>query len=467
MLSCYPQLPDSESVSPDDVYVELIKVLLDTYSVEVTVAALEGLHSYVSQSPTIIPRLLEDVSNEWPRRWLLSAAESWAVLHHDEVQNAQNTLTSVMETADLDCRLQAWIVLTRNAQTLGVDPPSFPLPAEPALSIDEVNAVDIRLLEIPPTIQGSIQFANKFSSVRMLVEYCDHFGLSFEKLEGLMAKELIDETNITDQGLLKRGPHRYADFTYVPANAEKAFGIAVCSILSSGWCGDLEVAKMSQATLTNEDAWIHRTRPTAIRSYDDWPTASEYGGDETDRAMRKQQMLNAAKNASVDDEWIVFAARIRDFTSKEDFDVHFWFEEARDNLLISASVVPKCPSGRSFSWWIGEPLDLSSRFISGRFAGGHQRLSHCHFEIRPPVSWRDEFGWKPNSLNALEWLLDDKVVARYERIHGILRDATHGPKYRQPIIDRWVITKDAFAVVKAKYPNLRERDTFEVHQFKE
>ena len=182
-----PQIPESEFASTDDVFIELIKVLFETYSVEVTVAALEGLHSYVSQSPTIIPRLLEEVSNEWPRRWLLSAAESWAVLHPDEVHNANSTLSSVMESADLDCRLQAWIVLTRNAQTLGSDPPNFPLPSEPALSIDEVKAVDVALLEIPPTVQGSTRFANKFSSVHMFVEYCGHFGFDFEKLEGLMA----------------------------------------------------------------------------------------------------------------------------------------------------------------------------------------------------------------------------------------------------------------------------------------
>ena len=462
-----PQIAESELSSTDDVFIELIKVLFETYSVEVTVAVLEGLHSYVSQSPTIIPRVLEEVSNEWPRRWLLSAAESWAVLHPDEVHNANSTLSSVMESADLDCRLQAWIVLTRNAQTLGSDLPSFPLPSEPELSIDEVEAVDVALLEIPPTIQGSVRFANKFSSVRMLVEYCELFGFKFQKLEGLMAKELVNETDTSEPVLLKRGPHRYADFTYVKAEAEKAFGKAVCSILSSNWCDTPQLAKISQAVLSNEDAWIHRTRPRGINSFDDWPKESEYGGEEVDNAIRKQQMLNAAKRASVEDHWIVFAARIQDFTSRDDFDVHLWFEEAEETLLISAPRIPKCPSGRSFMWWIGEPLDLSSRFVSGRFVGGHHRLSHCNFEIRPPVNWRNELGWSPNPQNATEWMLDGKVVAKYEKVHGVLRDAAHGPKYRQPVIDRWVTTNDEFAKVKAAYPNLRERNTFEVHQFKE
>jgi|GEM_PF-5949124 len=378
-----PELPDSELESTDDVFVELMKVLLETYSVEVTVAALEGLHNYVAQNPAIIPRVFEEISNEWPRRWLLSAAESWAVLYPDDIDKAKPTLNSVIESADLDCRLQAWIVLVRNAQTLGIEPPRFPLPLVPQLSLADVKAIDVSLLEVPSTVQGSIRFANKFSSVHMLVENCEHFGLDFARLEGLMAKELMRVADTGDSDLRKRGPHRYADFTYVPAEAEKAFGNAVCSILSSQWCGHAQLEKLSQAVLSNEDAWIHRTRPSAIRFFDDWPAESEYGGQEIDIATRKQQMLNAAKCASVDDQWIVFIARVQDFTWRADFDLHFWLEESEDSLLISAPRLPTCPGGRSFTWWIGEPLNLGNRFVSGRFVGGHQRLSHCHFEIRP------------------------------------------------------------------------------------
>ncbi|QDT50431.1 hypothetical protein Pan258_44900 [Symmachiella dynata] len=462
-----PDLPVLELGSTDDVFVELLKVLLETYSVEVTVAALEGLHNYVAYNPAIIPRLLDEISNEWPQRWLLNAAESWAVLHPNDVHNAKATLNTVMESADFDCRLQAWIVLTRNTQTLEVDPPDFPLPEEPQLSMDEVEAVGSHLLEIPPNVQGSTRLANKFSTVHMLLEYCEHFGFQFERIRGLIASELIKETDMGGSDLQIRGPHRYADSTYNSAEAEKAFGNAVSSIVSSDWCGHTELAELSQATLPNEDAWIHRTRPSAIRCFQDWPAVSEYGSEEIDNATRKQQMLNAAKCASVDDKWTVFVARVGDFTSNKDFDLYFWFEGAADSTLISAPKVPKCPGGRSFMWWVGEPRDPSSQFVSGRFVGGHHRLPHCHFKIRPPLNWRDEFGWTPNPLNALEWLFDGKVVAKYERVHGVLRDAPHGPKHRQPIIDRWVITNAAFAAVKAKFPDLRERDAFEVFKFNE
>lgn len=464
-----PQLDGSELQSTDDVFVELVNVLLDTFSVEVTVAALEGIHSYVAQDPAIIGRLLDEVTGEWPRRWLLSAAEPWAVCHPNELAEAQEAIRSIMRSGDLECRLQAWVVLTRNAQVLGDDLPTFPLPETPALSIDEVNQVDTGLMQIPPTVLGSSRFANKFSSVRMMIRYCKLFDLQFERLEGLMAREL---GNIPDDkvepDLRSRGPHRRVDFTYVPAHAAKAFGNAVLSILSSDWCGNDTIADLSQAILSNEDGWIHRTRPSAIRSFDEWPSESEYGRTELDDGARRQRMLDAATSASVDEGWRVFVARVRDFTSSKDFDLHYWFEEAEDSLLISSPSAPGCPSGGSFPWWIGEPLDLrSERFVSGLFVGGHQRLSHCHFEIRPPLDWRDEFGWTPNPANPLQWLHEGEVVATYERVHGVLRDAPHGPKYRQPMIDRWVITDAAFAAVMEKYPDLRDRETFETYQFKE
>ena len=463
-----PELPELELESTEDVFVELIKVLLDTFSVEVTVAALEGLHSFVAQNPAIISRLFNEISKEWPRRWLLHAAESWAVLHPNQVSDANTAIVKLLDSGDLVCRLQAWIDLTRNAQTLGVDPPVFPLPDEPGRSIEDIDGVDMSLLEIPPTVQGSARFSNKFSSVHMLVKYCGFFGFRFEKLDGLIAQELVNEVNDGNTDLRERGPQRYGDFMYVPAEAEKAFGSAVSSILSSDWCGDTQIAKLGQAVLSNEDSWIYRTRPRAIRSFDEWPAESEYGGDESDSATRRQRMLDAARSASVDDHWKVFVARVRDFTWKEDYDLYFWFEEAEDALLISAPTVPKCPGGRSFMWWIGEPYDREmGRFVSGLFVGGHQRLSHCHFEIRPPLGWRDEFGWSPNPLDPLEWLHDGRLVARYERIHGVLRDAPHGPKFRQPFIDRWIITTSAFKAVQEKYPQLRERVTFESCQFKE
>lgn len=463
-----PELPAPELGSTDDIFIKIIRVLLDTFSVEVTGAALEGLHKFVGHNPSIISRLFEEVSEEWPRRWLLSAAESWAVLHPQHLADADAAISRLMDSGDFDSRLQAWVVLMRNAQTRGVGLPEFPLPRAPKLSIEEVQDFDLSLMEIPPTLRGADSFANRYSSAHNMIKYCALFGFKFDKLEGVIAKGLIELPDHGDGDSRYRGPHRYADFTYVPADAEKAFGNAVLSILDSEWCDDSKIAKLSQAVLPNEDSWVYRTRPMAIRALDEWPADSEFGADDIASGVRRTRMLEAAKSASIEHGWTVMVARVRDFSYKEDFDLHYWIEESEDTLLISAPKVPTCPGGRSFIWWIGEPVELDlNRFVSGLFVGGRQRLAYSHFEIRPPVEWRDEFGWSPNPRNPLEWHCNGEIVAKYERLHGVLRDAPHGPKYRQPFIDRWVVTFAAFEVVKENYPHLRERDTFKIYPFKE
>ena len=416
-----PQFPHGELASVDDVFISLVNVLLNTHSVETTVAALEGIHSFVAQKPSIISRLFSEVSGEWPQKWLLSAAESWAVLHPQEIAQLKEIFVQFMEFGELACRLQSWLVLVRNAKTLGLKEPAFPIPEEPRLSEEEVKAADTILLEIPSEHQGSTHFANKFSSVHMLLQYCKVLGFGFDFLNGIIAKELAT-TQSHDVALLKRGPHRHADYVFNTADADRAFGNALSGVISGEWCKQEDLKHLCQAILPAEDAWIHRFRPRAIQYFEDWPAESEYGGEKVPQSKRRKQMLDAARDASVDEGWQVFCARVRDYTHSEDFDLHLWFESDEEPLLITEAIPPKTLTGRSFVWCNQAPLKLSqASTVSGLFAAGHQRLSFCHFEIQPSPEWQAEFGWIQNPQNPLEWLFDSEPVARYERVHGVLR----------------------------------------------
>jgi len=462
-----PDLSASEAKTLDDVFVRLVNILLETVSVESTSAALEGMHNFVSHNPSIIEKLFDDISGEWPRRWLLNAAEVWAVLHPDHLARATNAIASVMGDGDLDLRLQAWVVLTRNAEVLGSEPPTFPLPSE-AMRRSDFPDDRAGLLVIPAEMQGAVQFGNRFSTARNLVQYCGLFGFEFQCLEGVIAQSL-SQLGGGDEGgrdRLAHGPHRYADFVYSPAHPEKAFGNAVISILSSRWCSDTHVADLCQAILPNDDAWIIRSRPKAISSINEWPVVSEYGPEKCSSHVRRDRMRAAAKSASIDDGWEVFAARVRDFSHDEDFDLRYWREEVEEGLLLSKASPPSCFGGRSFPWWIGEPLEPTRKnFVSGFFVGGRQRLHRSNFEIRPPVRWRDEFGWVPDPQDPLHWTKNGEVVAKYERLHGVLRQAPHEPKYRQPFIDRWVVKSSELQLVKKLIPLLQERERFEVYDF--
>jgi hypothetical protein len=465
----WKELPNADAKATWEwIAVQFQRVLLESYSADVIDAALRGMHALVECNPSVISQLFASTESPWSRTWLLNAAESWAVLHPDGVLRLRDTLSNAMSNGDLVSRLQAWVVLSRNCDALGQDAIPFPLPAEPKLDVSQVSETVTALLEVPPEKHGRAVFANRYSATQSMLTYLEHFGFNFSKLEGLIADGLYQLQELRDPDLKTRGPHRYADFFCTPMDAEKAVGDAVLQIICSDWCSQDVVAALAQGFLGNEDSWIYRTPPQPLKSSNEWPSEREYGGTEIDSQTRRDRILRAATSASITAGWRVFSAHVVDYTWKEDFVLDYWHEEPQNSLVIQKRVKPTCPGGRSFAWWIGEPFELErERFVSGLFVGGRTRLSHCHFEIRPPKAWRDSFGWQPNPRNPLEWAFEGQPIARYERLHGQLRDNTHGPNYRQPLIDRWIVTEDAFEQLQSKLGRLVPKQEFEAFPFKE
>ena len=56
------------------------------------------------------------------------------------------------------------------------------------------------------------------------------------------------------------------------------------------------------------------------------------------------------------------------------------------------------------------------------------------------------------------------AVAQYDRLHGPVRDTPHGPHCRQPVIERWLVTDEAFREVEKVVGSLRLRDEFVAHE---
>ena len=147
--------------------------------------------------------------------------------------------------------------------------------------------------------------------------------------------------------------------------------------------------------------------------------------------------------------WRTFCRRVTCYTWKNDYDLRLWWEQARNDLILRRSQCPMCRNGRSFFWWLSDCVEPElSAFVSGVFVGGRQRLHYDHFEIKPPKEWRELLGWAPELRNPLQWGHCGVPVARYDRRHGPLRDAPHGPHCRQPVVVRWLITDEAFQEVE-------------------
>ncbi len=450
-----------------DVAVRTLPLLLESYSAEVLGAALEGMHALVAHDPSVMPDLFARIVSRWPRRWLLSAAESWAALHPDALDAARGELEQEMNEGDLDMRLQAWIVLCGLSDALHRQRPEFPMPktADGPRRIEIAGAPAI--LHTEPTRLGASQFVDRFASVRSKLRRLSSCGFRFEPLESVIAERLAANSNRCDVGTGRQGPARRNSFFCTNLDEERVVGDAVGSVLSSDWCTQEILTRFAQGFLSNEDAWMQRTPPRPSRRLDEWPNKDEYGAESIDQRQVEESLTELAKNLELPKGWNTFAADTFSCNSKEDFVLHLWWEASPDLFLVRNSPVPTCTSGRSFLWWLADFVEhetSNERFDSGFFVGGMQRLNRCNFEIHPAKAWR-ELGWEPDLRDPMTWYRNGQAVARYERIHGPLRNNHQSPVYRQPVLERWIISDEAFEQVQRIHGHLTRKVDFQVYAF--
>lgn len=464
----WPNLPSSDStMSWSDAAVKLLGVLLKSRSSEVLLAAIEGMHSLVAADTSLIPKLFAELTDEWQRHWLLNAAESWASLHSDALGLVHSQIGVSLQNGMLSERLQAWIVLSKLADSRQDARPQFPLPAT-LPKTDESDDLP-GLLYVPATRYGYSGLIKGHSAAASLLRNLYACGCDFRELQSQVAKAL-QEVRAGDAGAERKGPHRYAASFCTEFEAETAVSNAILAVLSTANCKQDAIPFLAQGFLGNEEAWLQRSPPRRSTRVEEWPPDDTYSSsNQLSHSELKSRMQQIALEFDVSPGWQTLAARVFHCSHEEDFVFRLWWEQKSDRLSIRATHVPTCPSGRSFLWWLGdftEPETDRHTFVSAFFAGGRQRLHHCHFEIQPALAWRDLFGWEQDRSDPTIWTLCGKIVARYERFHGLLRDNAHTPKHRQPVIDRWVVSKEAFQQVEDTVDGgIRMRCDFESFRF--
>lgn len=465
----WPSLPPSDStMSWRDAAVKLLGILLKSRSSEVLLAALEGMHSLVATDESLIPKLFDELTDEWQRHWLLNAAESWASIYSDSLGLVHPQIDAILQHETLSERLQAWIVSCKLADSRQAERPQFPLPT--TLPDAGESSDSTGLLHVPATRYGNVRLINRYSAAASFLRNLDACGCEFWELQSRIAKELL-EVSTDDSVSERKGPHRYAAFFCTELDVETAVGNSILSVLSSENCEQEAIPFLAQGFLGNEEAWLQRSPPRRSTRIDEWPPDDTYSSsNRLSHSELNSRMQRIALELDIVPGWQTLAARVFHCTHQEDFVLRLWWEQWIDRLVIRATHVPTCPSARSFVWWLGdftEPETDGNRVVSTFFAGGHQRVNHCHFEIQPACAWRDLLGWQQDHSNPTTWTFRGKIVARYERFHGPLRENTHTPKYRQPVVDRWVVTHEAFQQIQEAVGGVRMKSEFESFEFKQ
>jgi hypothetical protein len=462
-------LPDREAeLSWRDVAIRLLSVLLDSHSAEVLEAATEGMHSLVAVDTSVIPQLLQTLTTEWQRHWLLNAAEAWAALYPNAISGIGTDLQRTICEGSLQQRLQAWIILCKVSDVTGAARPRFPLPDTAAAHPVDVPTGTSKLLHVPPMQVGQRILIGRFSGVESTLRLLNACGWDLSDLEASIGERLLAQGEHASDPPPRKGPRRRGDFSCTSLDGESAISAAILSVLSSDECDETGIVRLAQGLLDNEDACI-QTAPLRPASHTDlWPPDEIGNRNEMTSDEMKVRLTEIATIHDVPSGWRTFCAQVRFYTWKKDFELRLWWEQLGSDLILRHTRSPSCPSGRSFLWWLGDFCEPElDRFVSGLFVGGRQRLHYDHFEIQPAKAWRDFFGWSPDSRNPLMWTHKGVAVAQYDRLHGPLRDTPHGPHCRQPTIERWLITVEAFREVERLVGSLRLRDAFSSHEFKE
>lgn len=467
------RLPPAEAIAT---YTELaarsLVFLLASRSAEVIESALVGIHSLVMHDRKAISELLELTAGDpWKQQWILNSAEVWATLYPGELKSNSPMLEMYMASGPLHRRLQVWIVLSRVAQSLGEHPPVFPHVKPTDKGEGECILKPARhIMASTPIKRGSILFVN-------CSQTCES---TIRRVQSVTGADLVEVRSEVAMKLLESSPEDLDTMAW-PVRIRCSGDTQITSFLSESildeafdkCLGQNPLPKelqipFTQAYLSNEDPWILRNSPLPDMDPTAWPSEEEVGGTTgttPNPTMIRQKLHLLATQHGISSDELAIAARVQVFSWREDCIYCLWWEEsAEDAGQVDARGCPRTLSGRTYvfgfqDWW--EP-ELDREKCPLMFAvGGQQRLSLSFPQFFPARLWASKFKWCPSPYNPLIWLEDGKPVARYERIHGTLRNLSSGYP-RQPLLDRWVVKKAAWEKLGHEHGPFKQNEDFQV-----
>jgi hypothetical protein len=193
-----------------------------------------------------------------------------------------------------------------------------------------------------------------------------------------------------------------------------------------------------------------------------WPSEKETGDwqEPPDAKSLREKLLLLACDHRIGTDELVLAARVELHSAFYDVHYHVWWEESgTDQAELRASDIPRTISARSFCWWFGkwwEPETENGEYPVAFVPGGSQRLAHSFVNWFPSRLWM-HLEWRPEPQNPLVWTFDGKPIVRYERMHGRLRE-TQNYHHRQPILERWVVKREGFEMLRNALGGLRRHE---------
>lgn len=432
-----------------------------------TEAALRGLSAMVQVSPGDLGYIV-DIWNSFDNRqkeWLLTLVEKAVTMSEETYEIFQPIVEQCYNGYDLQLKLQAWVILQRREMLNHTVCSEWLLPKHPEHEkIIQLSLVDeTGLPRVPSQQQGDMRLLRSFQTVTSMLRQLR--AATFDDLSDVEKRfsAYLKKYGVGNRVESKKVPSADGDMilTFSP-ELEILMKILYCEMYKQRW-SNIPLVRIAQALLHGDDPFILFNIPRKINSTLSWSSDEELektlltSGNVRDVSM---EILNCG----LDDSAMLLGGELFLYSRQNDVRVTF-----NIGLTDKATHPPETGrstfSGRSFALYYPERFDPYENDdeklpteVTVR-AGGICYFIYQQILSYPSVDFSNMFKWHPDAKNPTVFTRDGEIVAWYECLHGPMRRLLQDRFYRQPILHRWVCSREKFEQAIKElglsfYPNL-------------
>ena len=377
------------------------------------------------QSQHILLIILEQLAAEHPNRF-----NAWRTIAEGQLASGHG--------AD---QVQAWVTLDAFARATNSPAPAWPISQEAPRRAPTLARPASRLIDIPADTVGSIRYVRGTSGVKLLARMLAHsLTLDQRRLEAAIAEIIrnLPPPTAPDPRDLPEGDMKLSGGSGV----EEVCNWAVKEACAGSF-GDLPPVGLAQAILPNDEPRLLTTSGVAADDQELWPIDQALEAVFATGNLEKTLAKHACSGLLEDEE--LLAAELHIYARDKDVVFRMAKRWTSEVLFASAVQQPSTFNGRTYLYYEPNRYEPETEPAAGWMtfnAGGLGMFLHAQVVITPTKLW-DVLGWRPMPTNPFIWLKEGKPIVRFEVRRGPLRDTIQEPLYRQPVLLRWIINRQA------------------------
>ncbi|SIS43493.1 ATP-binding protein [Salimicrobium flavidum] len=422
-------------------------------------AALRGLWGIAETNPEDLEFITSNWSklNSRAKEWVLLLAERAAISLPQAFKPFIEIVSQCYEGHDLRLKLQSYSIL----KALDSETPNWNMSQHPAheqiasLSSESEQGV----LDIPSIKQGALHYATGTrlirSTLNMLQAATGERLREIERKYAAYSKAYPSEPFSIEK--IKRRTHE--KLLSESSELDRLLEVIYYELYNGRW-KDIPLVRISQALTTSDDPFVLLKSPEPFINMEGWLIDEALEKKVGSNEEIKESLMPCVHTGLAEND-LVLGAVLCTYSRSSDVKLVYDCSLKMDETLLSPVSRISTFNGRTFALFdnnrfdpqiVHQPL-LRLTYESGGIGSFELGSLLCY----PSNLWTTIFGWKPSKENPTVWVDEsDKPVVRLEHFHGPVRDLIHEPYYRQPFMQRWVCSKEAFEEA------LTKMDMFEI-----